>query len=85
MGAVGTIGSSGGYNMPQTAYLMISRRPLALPNTDYVNIAGKSASVYAEIGAVSGFVKCEQVRLDFAATDREKAEIMSLLSSGVYV
>ena len=71
--------------MPQTAYLMISRRPLALPNSDYVNIAGKSASVYSEIGAVTGFVKCEQVRLDFAATDREKAEIMSLLSSGVYV
>lgn len=85
MGAIGTIGSSGGYNMPQTAYLMISRRPLALPAADYANIAGKSAGVYDTIGAVSGFVKCECARVDINATEREKQEIMSLLSSGVYV
>lgn len=85
MGAIGTIGSSGGYNMPQTAYLMISRRPLALPAAEYANIAGKSAGVYDTIGAVSGFVKCECARVDINATEREKQEIMSLLASGVYV
>ena len=85
MGAVGTIGSSGGYNMPQTAYLMISRRPLALPAADYANIAGKSAGVYDTIGAVSGFVKCECARVDINATEREKLEIMTLLANGVYV
>ena len=85
MGAIGTIGSSGGYNMPQTAYLMISRRPLALPAAEYANIAGKSAGVYDTIGAVSGFVKCECARVDINATEREKQEIMSLLANGVYV
>ena len=85
MGAVGTIGSSGGYNMPQTAYLMISRRPLALPAAEYANIAGKSAGVYDTIGAVSGFVKCECARVDINATEREKQEIMALLANGVYV
>ena len=85
MGAVGTIGSSGGYNMPQTAYLMINRRPLAMPAADYANIAGKSAGVYDTIGAVSGFVKCECARVDINATEREKQEIMALLANGVYV
>lgn len=85
MGAVGTVGSSGGYNLPQTAYLIINKRPLAVPSNGFESVSGRASSAYQPIGDVSGLVKCENARLDINCTQAEKDEISSLLSGGVYV
>lgn len=84
-GAMGGIGDCGAF-APQNAYLIISRKVLAIPANGYDNISGNPSSYYGIINSANGFVKASEIKADgIPATITEINEIMSLLSTGIYV
>lgn len=85
IGVKGSIGSNSGYLLPQTPYLIVAKKPLALPADGYSAQTGSPSSYYGVIGEGVGYVRCEQVMLDFPALETVKQKIAEYLASGVYL
>lgn len=84
----GSSSSLGAFMLPQKAFIQIKRRHPAFQPTDsnYYKFIGKVASTYASIGSQKGFITCNSPKIGAcSATADEKAEILQLLSSGIYV
>ena len=66
---------------------LVIERPVSSYAENYQHELGIPANVYETLGHLSGFVKMENVHVDgiSGATDQEKAEIKSLLASGVII
>lgn len=89
MSIEGNIGSNGGYYMPQVPYLIVTRQPLAIPS-DYNPVIGSPASYYGKIStAVSSdgnnYCEIRNIKAQIGATAAEDNEIVSLLTSGIYL
>lgn len=83
--------SKGGYsseigaNMPQYCFLIFMYNDVEIP-PNLVSLYGKPSNKSGSVGSFSGFLSCNYVQLQCpTATDEEKAEIVSLLNSGIYI
>lgn len=89
MGAKGNISPLSAFSLPNTAYLLVSRKNLAIPATGYNSLVGSPSAYYGSVSGASGggnnFVKITSIRLDFPATDSEKSELLNLLSDGIFI
>ena len=83
--------SKGGYsseigaNMPQYCFLVFMYNDVEIPS-NLVDVFGKPSNKSGSVGSFSGFLSVNYVRLQCPnATEEEKSEILSLLSSGIYI
>lgn len=83
--------SKGGYsseigaNMPQYCFLVFMYNDVEIPS-NLLELYGKPSNKSGYVGNFSGFLSTNYVRLQCpTATDEEKAEIVSLLNSGIYI
>lgn len=84
---IGNLGGGTGLLLPQSAFLIISRQQIAMPNFAYKDISGIPSSYYGKTSDLvnSGFVSIKVDKLTTSATENEQVEIQSLLSSGIYI
>ena len=67
------------------AYIIIERPILSMPQS-YNFYNGWNSNVTSALGSLAGFTQFQTCYIDIpTATDSEKAEILSLLKSGVIV
>ena len=83
--------SKGGYsseigaNMPQYCFLIFMYNDVEIP-ANLLSVYGKPSNKSGNVGSFSGFLSTNYVKLQCpTATDEEKAEIVSLLNSGIYI
>lgn len=83
--------SKGGYsseigaNMPQYCFLVFMYNDVEIPS-NLVDVFGKPSNKSGSVGSFSGFLSVNYVKLQCPnATEEEKTEILSLLSSGIYI
>lgn len=83
--------SKGGYsseigaNMPQYCFLVFMYNDVEIP-ANLLSVYGKPSNKSGNVGSFSGFLSTNYVKLQCpTATDEEKAEIVSLLNSGIYI
>lgn len=76
-----------GIFMPNKCYFIVERaKPLIAKVPDYGHLIGFACYQSGQIGNFNGFSKFENVKLAFTmANDYEKAEILRLLQTGVYL
>lgn len=76
-----------GFFMPQRCYLIVNRpRVYEINESIYAKSVGIACYETGSVGSFHGFSKFENVKLDISvATEEEKAQIKSLLASGVYL
>ena len=81
----GGFSSEVGANMPQYAFLVFMYNDVIIPD-NLVQLYGKPSNASGSVGSFSGFLSVNSVELNISkATDAEKAEIQSLLNTGIYI
>lgn len=85
-GTIGSISSNTAYSLPQQPFLIISRDRIAIPSS-YSGLVGKPSIFSGTIGQFigAGFVSVKNAKLTTSATESERAEILGLLESGIFV
>ena len=82
---VGASGAIGNQYLPQYVYL-IFENVRTDETSNLLNLEGKPSNASGALSSFSGYLECDSVKLNCPyATEHEKARIMQLLNSGIYI
>lgn len=82
----GAVGNCTGLELPQYAFLIITRHKVAIP-TGYQKLVGRPTTYYGTIAEFvgSGFVSVDADKINIVCTAVEREKILETLKGGIYI